>query len=215
MTNYDEADRLNITHSAAITCVKPSGTVSQLTGVSSGMHPWHNEYYIRTVRGDKKDPLTQFLIEAGVPAEDDFMNPTATKVFSFPIKAPENAVLRNDLTAIEHLNIWLTYQRAWCEHKPSITVSVRDEEWMEVGAWVWEHFDEVSGISFLPYSDHTYKQAPYQDATKEEYEEALSKMPEKIYWEMLQVYETEDSTSGSQTMACSSDTGCEVVDIGS
>lgn len=215
MTNYDEADRLNITHSAAITCVKPSGTVSQLTGVSSGMHPWHNEYYIRTVRGDKKDPLTQFLIEAGVPAEDDFMNPTATKVFSFPIKAPENAVLRNDLTAIEHLNIWLTYQRAWCEHKPSITVSVRDEEWMEVGAWVWEHFDEVSGISFLPYSDHTYKQAPYQDATKEEYEEALSKMPEKIYWEMLKVYETEDSTSGSQTMACSSDTGCEVVDIGS
>ncbi len=215
MTNYDEADRLNITHSAAITCVKPSGTVSQLTGVSSGMHPWHNEYYIRTVRGDKKDPLTQFLIEAGVPAEDDFMNPTATKVFSFPIKAPKNAVLRNDLTAIEHLNIWLTYQRAWCEHKPSITVSVRDEEWMEVGAWVWEHFDEVSGISFLPYSDHTYKQAPYQDATKEEYEEALSKMPEKIYWEMLQVYETEDSTSGSQTMACSSDTGCEVVDIGS
>lgn len=215
LTNYDEADRLNITHSAAITCVKPSGTVSQLTGVSSGMHPWHNEYYIRTVRGDKKDPLTQFLIEAGVPSEDDFMNPTATKVFSFPIKAPDNAVLRNDLTAIEHLNIWLTYQRAWCEHKPSITVSVRDEEWMEVGAWVWEHFDEVSGISFLPYSDHTYKQAPYQDATKEEYELMLSKMPEKIYWEMLSVYETEDATSGLQALACSSDTGCEVVDIGS
>lgn len=215
ITNYDEADKLNITHSAAITCVKPSGTVSQLTGVSSGMHPWHNEYYIRTVRGDKKDPLTQFLIEAGVPAEDDFMNPTATKVFSFPIKAPENAVLRNDLTAIEHLNIWLTYQRAWCEHKPSITVSVRDEEWMEVGAWVWEHFDEVSGISFLPYSDHTYKQAPYQDATKEEYEAMLSKMPEKIYWEMLQMYETEDATSGLQALACSSDAGCEVVDIGS
>ena len=143
------------------------------------------------------------------------MNPTATKVFSFPIKAPENAVLRNDLTAIEHLNIWLTYQRAWCEHKPSITVSVRDEEWMEVGAWVWEHFDEVSGISFLPYSDHTYKQAPYQDATKEEYEAMLSKMPEKIYWEMLQMYETEDATSGLQALACSSDAGCEVVDIGS
>lgn len=214
-TNYDEAEKLGITHSAAITCVKPSGTVSQLTGVSSGMHPWHNEYYIRTVRGDKKDPLTQFLIEAGVPAEDDFMNPTATKVFSFPIKAPENAVLRNDLTAIEHLNIWLAYQRHWCEHKPSITVSVRDDEWMEVGAWVWEHFDEVSGISFLPYSDHTYKQAPYQDATKEEYEAMLAKMPEKIYWDMLQVYETEDATSGLQALACSSDAGCEVVDIGS
>ena len=215
MTNYDEAEKIGIQHSAAITCVKPSGTVSQLTGVSSGMHPWHNDYYIRTVRGDKKDPLTQFLMEAGVPAEDDFMNPTQTKVFSFPVKAPEGAILRNDLTAIEHLNTWLVYQRAWCEHKPSITVSVRDEEWMEVGAWVWEHFDEVSGISFLPYSDHTYKQAPYQDATKEEYEEALSKMPEKIYWEMLTMYETEDGTSGSQTLACSSDAGCEVVDIGS
>ncbi len=215
MTNYDEAEKIGIQHSAAITCVKPSGTVSQLTGVSSGMHPWHNDYYIRTVRGDKKDPLTQFLMEAGVPAEDDFMNPTQTKVFSFPVKAPEGAILRNDLTAIEHLNTWLVYQRAWCEHKPSITVSVRDEEWMEVGAWVWEHFDEVSGISFLPYSDHTYKQAPYQDATKEEYEEALSKMPEKIYWEMLTMYETEDGTSGSQSLACSSDAGCEVVDIGS
>ena len=215
ITNYDEATKIGITHSAAITCVKPSGTVSQLTGVSSGMHPWHNDYYIRTVRGDKKDPLTQFLIEAGVPSEDDFMNPTATKVFSFPVKAPENAVLRNDLTAIEHLNIWLAYQRAWCEHKPSITVSVRDEEWMEVGAWVWEHFDEVSGISFLPYSDHTYKQAPYQDATKEEYEAMVAKMPEKIYWEMLQMYEIEDSTSGSQNLACSADTGCEIVDINS
>ena len=215
MTNYDEAEKIGIQHSAAITCVKPSGTVSQLTGVSSGMHPWHNDYYIRTVRGDKKDPLTQFLMEAGVPAEDDFMNPTQTKVFSFPVKAPEGAILRNDLTAIEHLNTWLVYQRAWCEHKPSITVSVRDEEWMEVGAWVWEHFDEVSGISFLPYSDHTYKQAPYQDATKEEYEEMLSKMPEKIYWEMLTMYETEDGTAGSQTLACSSDAGCEVVDIGS
>lgn len=215
ITNFDEAEKIGITHSAAITCVKPSGTVSQLTGVSSGMHPWHNDYYIRTVRGDKKDPLTQFLIEAGVPAEDDFMNPTATKVFSFPVKAPEGAILRNDLTAIEHLNTWLVYQRAWCEHKPSITVSVKEEEWMEVGAWVWEHFDEVSGISFLPYSDHTYKQAPYQDATKEEYESMLAKMPEKIYWEMLQMYETEDGTSGSQTLACSSDAGCEVVDINS
>lgn len=211
--NVEMSEKLGINPSAAITCVKPSGTVSQLTGVSSGMHPWHNDYYIRTVRGDKKDPLTQFLIEAGVPAEDDFMNPTATKVFSFPIKAPKDAVLRNDLTAIEHLNIWLAYQRHWCEHKPSITVSVKDSEWMEVGAWVWEHFDEVSGISFLPYSDHTYKQAPYQDVTKEEYEEAVSKMPEQIHWEMLPLYETEDTTSGSQNLACTADGSCEVVDI--
>ena len=212
-TNVEEAGKIGINPSAAVTCVKPSGTVSQLTGVSSGMHPWHNEYYIRTVRGDKKDPLTQFLMEAGVPAEDDFMNPTQTKVFSFPIKAPKGAVLRNDLTAIEHLNIWLTYQRDWCEHKPSITVSVRDEEWMEVGSWVWDHFDEVSGISFLPYSDHTYKQAPYQDATEQEYLDAVAKMPEDIHWSMLTLYETEDSTTGSQNLACSADAGCEVVDI--
>jgi ribonucleoside-diphosphate reductase alpha chain len=212
-TNVEEAGKIGINPSAAVTCVKPSGTVSQLTGVSSGMHPWHNEYYIRTVRGDKKDPLTQFLMEAGVPAEDDFMNPTQTKVFSFPIKAPKGAVLRNDLTAIEHLNIWLTYQRDWCEHKPSITVSVRDEEWMEVGSWVWDHFDEVSGISFLPYSDHTYKQAPYQDATEQEYLDAVAKMPEEIHWSMLTLYETEDSTTGSQNLACSADAGCEVVDI--
>jgi len=212
-TNVEEAGKIGINPSAAVTCVKPSGTVSQLTGVSSGMHPWHNDYYIRTVRGDKKDPLTQFLIEAGVPAEDDFMNPTQTKVFSFPIKAPKGAVLRNDLTAIEHLNIWLAYQRAWCEHKPSITVSVREEEWMEVGSWVWEHFDEVSGISFLPYSDHTYKQAPYQDATEEEYLAAVAKMPEQIMWSLLSMYETEDTTSGTQNLACSADAGCEVVDI--
>jgi ribonucleoside-diphosphate reductase alpha chain len=184
-----------------------------LTGVSSGMHPWHNDYYIRTVRGDKKDPLTNFLTEVGIPAEDDVMKPGDTTVFSFPIKAPKNAVLRNDLSAIEHLNIWLAYQRHWCEHKPSITVSVKEDEWMDVGAWVYKHFDEVSGISFLPYSDHTYKQAPYQDATKEEYEVMLSKMPKSIRWSDLVFYETEDGTTGSQALACSSDTGCEVVDI--
>jgi ribonucleoside-diphosphate reductase alpha chain len=212
-TNVEEAAKIGINPSAAITCVKPSGTVSQLTGVSSGMHPWHSQYYIRTVRGDKKDPLTQFLIEAGVPAEDDFMNPTQTKVFSFPIKAPKGAVLREDLTALQHLEIWLAYQRAWCEHKPSITVSVKDEEWMEVGSWVWKHFDEISGISFLPYSDHTYKQAPYQDATEEEYLDAVAKMPETIMWSLLSMYEIEDSTTGSQNLACSADEGCEVVDI--
>lgn len=211
--NKEEAALLGINPSASITCVKPSGTVSQLTGVSSGMHPWHNEYYIRTVRGDKKDPLTKFLVESGVPAEDDVMKPSDTTVFSFPIKAPVNAVLRDHLSAIEHLDIWLTYQRHWCEHKPSITVSVKEEEWMEVGAWVWKNFDEVSGISFLPYSDHTYKQAPYQDASKKEYEEMVKRMPKEIRWADLVFYETEDGTKGSQELACSSDTGCEVVDI--
>ena len=210
--NKQEAGKIGIPASAAVTCVKPSGTVSQLVGVSSGMHPWHSNYYIRTVRGDKKDPLTQFLTDAGIPAEDDVMKPSDTTVFSFPIKSPKGSILRNDLTAIEHLNIWLTYQRHWCEHKPSITVSVREDEWMEVGAWVWEHFDEVSGISFLPYSDHTYKQAPYQDCTETEYLEALAKMPSNINWDALSLYETEDSTTGSQALACVAGE-CEIVDI--
>ena len=210
--NKQEAGKIGIPASAAVTCVKPSGTVSQLVGVSSGMHPWHSNYYIRTVRGDKKDPLTQFLTDAGIPAEDDVMKPSDTTVFSFPIKSPKGSILRNDLTAIEHLNIWLTYQRHWCEHKPSITVSVREDEWMEVGAWVWEHFDEVSGISFLPYSDHTYKQAPYQDCTETEYLEALAKMPSTINWDALSLYETEDSTTGSQALACVAGE-CEIVDI--
>ena len=211
-TNGDEAEKIGINKAAAITCVKPSGTVSQLTGVSSGMHPWHNDYYIRTVRGDKKDPLTQFLIDSGVPAEDDVMKPNDTTVFSFPVKAPENSVLRNDLTAIEHLETWLVYQRAWCEHKPSITVSVRDNEWMEVGAWVYKHFDELSGISFLPYSDHTYKQAPYQDATKEEYDALVESFPDEIRWADIAFYETTDGTTGTQDLACAAGY-CEVVDI--
>ena len=212
-TNVEEAGKIGINPSAAITCVKPSGTVSQLVGVSSGMHPWHSDYYIRTVRGDKKDPLTQFLKDSGIPAEDDFMKPNDTTVFSFPMKAPKNAIKRNDLTAIEHLNVWLTYQRHWCEHKPSITVSIREDEWMEVGAWVFKHFDELSGVSFLPYSEHTYVQAPYQDATKEEYEAFVKKMPKHIAWENLSLYETEDNTTGSQSLACVSGE-CELVDIG-
>ena len=177
------------------------------------MHPWHSQYYVRTVRGDKKDPLSTFLKEVGIPVEDDFMKPTDTHVFSFPVKAPKGSILRNDLTAIEHLNTWLVYQRAWCEHKPSITVSVKEDEWMEVGAWVYKHFDEVSGISFLPHSDHSYKQAPYQEVTETEYLELLAKMPSNIRWEDLSFYETEDGTSGTQTLACTSDGNCEIVDI--
>jgi ribonucleoside-triphosphate reductase (thioredoxin) len=211
--NSDIAAKIGIPESAAITCVKPSGTVSQLVGVSSGMHAWHSDYYIRTVRGDKKDPLSTFLKEVGIPVEDDVMKPGDTHVFSFPVKAPEGAITRNDLTAIEHLNTWLVYQRAWCEHKPSITVSVKEDEWMEVGAWVYKHFDEVSGISFLPHSDHSYKQAPYQEVTKEEYEALVEKMPKNIRWEDLSFYETEDGTSGTQTLACTSDGNCEIVDI--
>ena len=211
--NKDEAEKIGIPESAAITCVKPSGTVSQLVGVSSGMHAWHSPYYIRTVRGSKGDPISTFLKEVGIPVEDDVMKPNETYVFSFPVKAPEGAIVRNDLTAIEHLNIWLVYQRAWCEHKPSITVSVKEDEWMEVGAWVYKNFDEVSGISFLPHSDHSYKQAPYQEVTKEEYDSLVAKMPKEIRWEDLSFYETEDGTSGTQTLACTSDGNCEIVDI--
>ena len=211
--NKEEAGKIGIPESAAITCVKPSGTVSQLVGVSSGMHPWHSPYYIRTVRGSKNDPISVFLKEVGIPVEDDVMKPNETYVFSFPVKAPEGAIIRNDLTAIDHLNIWLVYQRAWCEHKPSITVSVKEDEWMEVGAWVYKNFDEVSGISFLPHSEHTYKQAPYQEISKEEYDALLSKMPKNIRWEDLSFYETEDGTSTNATLACSSDGNCELVDI--
>ena len=212
-TNREESEKIGIPESAAITCVKPSGTVSQLVGVSSGMHPWHSPYYIRTVRGSKGDPISTFLKEVGIPVEDDVMKPNDTYVFSFPVKAPEGAIVRNDLTAIEHLNIWLIYQRAWCEHKPSITVSVKEDEWMEVGAWVYKNFDEVSGISFLPHSEHTYKQAPYQEVDKAEYDALVAKMPNNIRWEDLSFYETEDGTSPSATLACSSDGNCELVDI--
>ena len=211
--NIEEAAKIGIPASAAITCVKPSGTVSQLVGVSSGMHAWHSEYYIRTVRGDKKDPITQFLKDTGIPAEDDVMKPNDTTVFSFPVKAPEYAITRDKLTALQQLEVWLTYQRHWCEHKPSITVSVKEDEWMEVGAWVYKHFDECSGISFLPYSEHTYVQAPYQEVTKDQYEDMLSKMPKTIDWNALSLYELEDSTTGTQALACVSGE-CEIVDIG-
>jgi len=211
-TNAEWADRLGIPHSTAISCVKPSGTVSQLVDSASGIHARHSPYYIRTVRGDNKDPLTQFMKDKGVPNEPCVMKGDTTTVFSFPVKSPEGAVTRNDMTAIEQLETWLTYQRHWCEHKPSVTISVRDSEWMEVGAFVYKHFDEMSGVSFLPHSDHTYQQAPYQDCSKEEHDELLSTMPKNIDWSELSQYESEDNTAGSQTMACSGDT-CEIVDL--
>lgn len=211
-TNAEWAEKLNISASTAITCQKPSGTVSQLVDSSSGIHARHSEYYIRTVRGDNKDPLTQFMKEQGIPAEPCVMKPDSTTVFSFPQKSPKGAITRNDMTAVEQLEMWLTYQRHWCEHKPSITVTVRDNEWMRVGSWVYDHFDEVSGISFLPHSDHTYQQAPYQECTKEEYEELFGNMPYKIDWSKLSDYEKEDSSKGTSTFACSSGV-CEIVDL--
>jgi ribonucleoside-triphosphate reductase len=203
---------LGIEMSVAITCVKPSGTVSQLVDSASGIHTRHAPFFVRTVRADNKDPMTEFMKEMGIPWEPDVTKPSSTTVFSFPMKSPEGAKTRKDLTAIEQLEIWLTYQRHWCEHKPSVTVSVKDDEWVEVGAFVFKHFDEMSGVSFLPFSDHTYKQAPYQDCTEEEYIAMEATMPKNIDWTKLAEYEKEDTTVGSQTMACSGNV-CEMVDI--
>ena len=210
-TNKEWAGKIGIPQSAAVTCVKPSGTVSQLVDSASGIHARHSPYYIRTVRGDKKDPLTKMMVDMGFPVEDDVTKPDHTYVFSFPVKAPENAVFRKDMSAIEQLELWLIYQKAWCEHKPSITISVKEEEWPEVGAWCWKYFDQLSGVSFLPFSDHVYAQAPYQDCTKEEYEALLVKMPKDVDWTKLSIYETRDTTTGSQELACSAAGGCEIV----
>ena len=209
-TNKEWAEKLGIPQSAAITCVKPSGTVSQLVNAASGIHTRHSPYYIRTVRADVKDPLAQFMLSKGFPAEPDRMNPKHVLVFSFPVKSAQNAVFRTDITAIEHLKTWLLYQDHWCEHKPSITVSVKDEEWLEVAAWVFKHFDRMSGISFLPMSDHVYQQAPYQDCTQEEYETFLAKMPKNVDWNELSKFEKTDNTEGTQELACTAG-GCEIL----
>ena len=211
--NKEFAKNLRINISTAITCVKPSGTVSQLVNSASGIHARHSAHYIRTVRGDKKDPLSKFMIDKGVPAEDDITQPENTTVFSFPVESPDNAVTRNDQSAVEQLNLWLIYQKNWCEHKPSVTITVKEDEWLDVGAWVYSNFDNVAGISFLPHSDHTYKQAPYQECSKKEYLDLLKKMPKKLDWQELVDYEVEDSTRGGQELACSAD-ACEIVDIG-
>lgn len=211
-TNKEWADRLGIEVSTAISCVKPSGTVSQLTNSSSGIHARHSPYYIRTVRGDNKDPLTEFMISQGIPNEPEVNKPTQTTVFSFPIKSPENSVVTEDMSAIDQLNMWLIYQRHWCEHKPSVTVNIKSNEWMEVGAFVYEYFDEMSGVSFLPFFEHTYRQAPYQDCDKDTYDAMLAQMPVAIDWTKLSEFETEDATKSSQTFACTGDV-CEIVDI--
>tara|TARA_A100001515_G_scaffold100105_1_gene80941 strand:- start:929 stop:2845 length:1917 start_codon:yes stop_codon:yes gene_type:complete len=201
-TNKIWAEKLGIPQSAAVTCVKPSGTVSQLVDAASGIHARHNPYYIRTVRGDKKDPLTKMMTDIGFPVEDDVMNPSNTSVFSFPMKVDRGAVFRTDMSAVEQLELWLTYQKHWCEHKPSVTISVKESEWMEVGSWVYKNFDWMSGVSFLPFSEHTYQQAPYQDCDEKEYKFLLNKMPKQVDWSKLSEYESMDMTVGSQELAC-------------
>ena len=211
-TNKEWASRFGIPQSTAITCVKPSGTVSQLVDSASGIHARHNPYYIRTVRGDNKDPLTEFMKASGIPNEPDVMKPEHTTIFSFPMKAPEGSVCRKDITALEQLDIWKEYAQHWCEHKPSVTISVKEEEWISVGAWCWENFEHVSGISFLPFSDYTYQQAPYQDIDEKTYKKLAKEMPTNIDWNILQDFETEDNTKGSQQLACTAGV-CELVDI--
>ena len=201
-TNKIWAEKLGIPQSAAVTCVKPSGTVSQLVDAASGIHARHNPYYIRTVRGDKKDPLTKMMTDIGFPVEDDVMNPSNTSVFSFPMKVDRGAVFRTDMSAVEQLELWLTYQKHWCEHKPSVTISVKESEWMEVGSWVYKNFDWMSGVSFLPFSEHTYQQAPYQDCDEKEYKFLLNKMPKQVDWSKLSEYESMDMTVGAQELAC-------------
>jgi len=212
-TNKEYAEKLGINRAAAITCVKPSGTVSQLVDSASGIHARHNPYYVRTVRADNKDPLCKMMIKEGFPNEPDVSKPDHTTVFSFPAKSPKGAICRNDMTAWKQLSLWHTYAKEWCEHKPSVTVSVKEEEWVNTAAWVYENFDDISGISFLPFSDHSYRQAPYQDCSEEEYKELVKQMPKNVNWGALAEYETKDYTSASQEFACTSAGGCELVDI--
>ena len=213
VVNKEYAKKIGINPAAAITTVKPSGTISQLVDSSSGIHARHSEYYVRTVRADNKDPLCQLMKEEGFPSEQCVMRPDHTTVFSFPVKSPEGCVTRDDMTALEHLELWLTYQRYWTEHKPSITITVKEDEWMEVGAWVYKHFDEISGISFLPHTNHSYRQAPYQECTKEEHDILLARIPTDVDWNTsLLKFEKEDTTAGSQSYACTGDK-CEVVDL--
>jgi ribonucleoside-diphosphate reductase alpha chain len=203
--NEEYAALLGIPKSAAITCVKPSGTVSQLVDSASGIHPRHSKFYIRRVRGDKKDPLTQFLVSQGIPNEDDVYKPTQTTVFSFPIKAPAG-ITRSDVTPMDHLSLWLTFQRYWCEHKPSVTISVEEKDWPSVGAWTWDNFSEISGVSYLPYDGGTYRQAPYEECTEAEYNELKAKVP-TINWNEFK--EVTDNVEGAQQLACSAGS-CEI-----
>lgn len=209
--NRQESELIGIQPSAAICTIKPSGTVSQLSNVSSGIHPWHARHYIRTIRADIKDPLAQLMVDSGVPYEPDAMNPDTTLVFSFPIKAPDMAITRDKITAVNHLELWLAYRRYWCDHNPSVTVSVRPEEWDEVREWVWEHLDEVTGVTFLPYEEHTYQQAPYQTVTYSEWRAMELSFP-RVRWSDLHFYELSDSSAGSQTLACGVG-GCDDADL--
>ena len=210
VTNKTWSKKLGINQSVAITCVKPSGTVSQLVDSASGIHARHSPYYIRTVRADKKDPVAQLMVDQGVYHEDDITKPDHTYVFYFPIKAPAHSITRDNLSALNHLRLWKFYQDEWCEHKPSCTISIREHEWLDVGSWIWKNFDDVSGISFLPYADHSYKQAPYQEITENEYKQWLTKTASFIDWTKITEYEKEDMTENTKELACTAN-ACEIL----
>lgn len=206
-TNAEFANAVGINQSVAVTAVKPEGTVSQLCSTASGIHPQHSKHYIRRVRADNKDPLTQFMIQSGFVAEPCVMKPDSTTVFSFPVKVADGALLREELSALKHLKLWLLFQRHYCEHKPSVTISVKEDEWMEVGAWVWEHFDEVTGVSFLPMDGGTYKQAPYEECTEEQYNQLRMLVPESVDWSSFK--EFDDNVEGAQMLSCTAG-GCAI-----
>lgn len=211
-TNATFAAQMGIQPSASITCVKPSGTVSQLVDSSSGIHPRFSPYYVRTVRADRKDPLAQLMADLNFPCEPDVMN-SENLVFSFPIKAPETSRFVKDVKALDQLRLWSAYQKYWCDHKPSATIYYTDDEFLAVAQYVWTHFDSMSGVSFLPVNDHVYQQAPYQPIDKETYEALAAKMPQNVDWSTLVLYEQTDSTKNQQTFACSADGSCETVDL--
>ena len=206
-TNAEFASAIGINQSVAVTAVKPEGTVSQLCSTASGIHPQHSQYYIRRVRADNKDPLTQFMIQSGFVAEPCVMKPDSTTVFSFPVKVAEGALLREELSALQHLKLWLLFQRHYCEHKPSVTISVKEDEWMDVGAWTYKHFDEVTGVSFLPYDGGTYKQAPYEECTEEQYNQLKMLVPDSVDWENFKEYD--DNVEGAQMLSCTAG-GCSI-----
>jgi ribonucleoside-triphosphate reductase (thioredoxin) len=212
--NKGMSKRLGVPQSTATTCVKPSGTVSQLVDSSSGIHTRHSEYYIRTVRADNMDPMTEFMKAKGFPNEPLEDAPDKTTVFSFPTRAPDKCLTRDSLDAVAQLELWKVYQVSWCEHSVSCTITVREHEWLAVAAWVYNNWSIVSGLSFLPHSDHVYRQAPYQEITLMEYAHAAQKMPKGVDWSELALFEQEDHTKSSQMFACGGDNGsCEIVDI--
>ncbi|MDA0320449.1 MAG: recombinase [Proteobacteria bacterium] len=209
-TNKKWAEKLGISAAASVTCVKPSGSVSALTGTASGIHSRWSDYYIRRTIQSNADPLTQLMIDEGIPHEPSATKPDLETVFSFPIASPLGAVTNGTRSAIEQMEMWLTYQRNWTTHKVSATISVKSDEWDDLAKFVYDHFDEIAGVSFLPYDDHAYVQAPYEQISAEKYEELNLAFPISVNWSRLPEFEIEDTTKASQELACTGG-ACEIL----